>query len=157
MKITIRGTDFGPVEVGDDGIFRIKIQGELYAADTLAGLRNKVMFGLYRNVVEVCVPFSIVQNGVIRHGVATGINAYDDSVSVRWDDDPHHVDAIIDWHHTILERLAPEEHERFRRLIADQWAANNAVAHFERVRTMNLKSLVAIRINMALEKKGTDQ
>lgn len=113
MKINVHGVEYDGVRVSENGIFSVIVDGEAFESDSLAGLRNKILYGLHQRNIEVAVPFTIVQDGLVRHGVAVGI-ARDDSVLVRWEHNPAQADYLIDWHHTIVTRLGEEEAEAYQ-------------------------------------------
>lgn len=148
MDIKVDGIEH-VVLVSDDGVFIVVIDGQRYESDTLRGLREKVLSGKW--YVKAAIPFTIIEGGLVRHGVATNVREIDNSVMVIWD--KGHQRGTVKWEHHTLKRLGNAEAEEYRQLCADRDYAARAVEDFERTRRINLKDAIAAAL-AADEKEG---
>lgn len=151
MKINLRGVEYN-VRVDGEGVFYVTVDGVRYTSDTFADLRDKVLEGATDPAVEV--PFTVIENGVIRNGVATGTRRIDGSTLVVWDDTGNYGVAV--WGLRTLRRLDECDADVYRRLIAERDAAQHAVELFERPRAIDLGLEVHAAARAAADKKEED-
>jgi hypothetical protein len=133
MKFTTLKMKGASVEVfvSEDGRFTATVGGVSYSADSLADLKAKAAAGIRRSA-KVEIRFYRAVDGKVRSGTITGIHASNRNVLVRFDGEKG-VDQEYGWRTEgeYLE-LDAEELEEFRKLIAAEKAATDAVAAFEK-------------------------
>ena len=140
------------VHVNMQGIFSCTIDGVRYESDTLAGLRDAVLFRSYKRPAEVRIPFTIIENGALRHGVATGVRRIDGSILVRWNDTG--LPGVITWTHRTLKPLDGEDAYTYQKLCDARDTAVAAVDKFEQSHGINLKDKIVAAIAAASEGNG---
>lgn len=155
MKISVRGVDYTPVHVSEVGIFSIIVRGVRYESDTLAGLRSKVFLRARGHGVKVTIPFTAIENGVIRNGVATGFHEVDGSILVHWEETPYRAETL-GWSCTTLAPLTEHGADLYRQLSADYWAARSVVEKFEQRHAIDLRSRIIAAISVAVEKEDKE-
>lgn len=151
MKISINGVDY-PVQVDDAGMFSATVSGLWYEADTLAGLRSKV---LINQCARIEIPFTTLDNGVIRHGICTGVGR-DGNLLVCWEDNGARTE-LATWHLVTLQRLDFNQSDHYRRLAAALWAADAQLRSFENVYAINLRDKIAETIMQADKREGINR
>lgn len=157
MKVTIKGQSY-EAHVDDRGQFSADIGGQVYHADTLAGLEKAARAGVRRTAAKVAVPFSRQTPGSllgVRHGVATGIHERNRTILVRWDDNGQ-ADQLDRWNRGALGRLTDAEAELYARLLAARRDADQAVDSFEAAHRIDLEASVREAIDAAVAKAGDE-
>jgi hypothetical protein len=153
MELHLTGMGGPAVDVDENGLFSVVIGDTRYEADTLAGLRDAVLFRKYKRPAAVRIPFTIIEGTLIRHGVATGVRRIDGSIMVRWEDTGQ--PGVITWNHRTMKRLGVGESEVYRKLCATYDAAQRAVDRFEQTHGFNLKDEIGAALAAANEGKTT--
>jgi hypothetical protein len=131
--IDVRGTAV-PWEVDERGTFRATLDGTGYQADTLDGLRNKLVAATRRAAVQVSVPFVVVEKPSFRgakslgRGVATGRHQGSRKILVRWASGNA---TQEDLYGNQLRDLSSEEFEEGSRLLDALSKAEAAWSRFE--------------------------
>lgn len=145
----------GPaVDVDEDGLFSTVVGDVRYEANTLAGLRDAVLFRKYKQAFVIKIPFTVIEGTRIRHGIALGVRKLGDGIRVRWEDSEQ--PGYVTWGCRTLRRLNTGDAETYRKLCFARDAAQHAVERFERTYAINLKDEIAAALAADSEGTGTE-
>lgn len=155
MKVTIKDFGGATVHVDGEGIFSTVVDDVRYESETLAGLRDMVLFRMYPHPAKVEVPFTIIEDGQIRNGLAKAVRRIDGHIQVLWQD----TDTLgfVTWNHRTLKPLGAGDADTYRRMVAARDMAARAVERFERSHAINLKDEISAALAAGNEREETDE
>lgn len=152
LKINVRGGEH-TVRVDGQGMFTTDVGGRTYTADTFADLRDQVRLAEGR--IQVAVPFTVAESGILRNGVARSVRRTDGAVHVTWEDTER--DGVLDWNRTPLRRMSGRDASEYLRLIATRDMAQRELDRFEARHRIFLTTAIDEARRQALESVDTEK
>lgn len=132
--LVVRDRDF-EVRVDGAGNFLAELDGSSLMADTMEGLRQKLLDRTKVAAVRLNLPVTIVVNygGGLVDGEITGVHAGNENVMLRYPDNRGRATTNQYTHgQTVLRRLEPDEKERWTTLRSAYVVAKQAFEDFEK-------------------------